>query len=929
MITLELHLRPTHETTHPPVAWYLSGSDPSHWLAEICRWKVPQKELKILLFPSPRADFTPDGALVILGTGHAPEEEPRGLAFGVLAGRLYVPSESTLHPPISSEEIQRLWPREIVLFHPALGLAAFDEADALRVSDLLELPAPIPEDWGRARAARSANPRILSISVEPLYDLEDLFGEESKEIGKIRPEELPPTPREEGSLPPFVLWKQAQQLGARGLAKLLSLAPATAMQRTWVNDLQDWVHQWGSGVSKEIEALRHKELNRLLELLNRDLEQGLRYALPLSQVGAHRGRAAPGTRLTPRNPLFSLGGLLGGVAADFWDVPDRMRVELGSQYRSAAIRESSLGRHRRAAYIYAQLLEDLTSAAAELKKGLHFREAALLYRDRLNQPLEAAQCFVEARMLVEAIAIYEKQKLYRRCAELYAQLGQTEQAIDSWQKEIGKLVSEENLLEAARILEQELGWTEQALSLLHHAWPGSAQAAACLKAELALLEKLGTGPRLEQRLAELQREETPRRMVALMARNLAPLATAHPDRAIRDKAADIGRVKIGRALPHADSTEARSLTAALAAIAPGDRLLSRDAGRYLVQRAKPPTPVRATRTATGKATTRVAHFSLPLNEGVRWTAAATCGDYFLAFGSSGDRHVLVRSTWDGTSQSLAWKFSELPHGRASVATSASNVFLAAQPGEYKDLVLLDLGGPHGKLPQKSFMPMDAFPRQVAAGWPAWLPKEYLAAAFDDRQLIWILRGEEDGVVLDCHDRGGRRVSHVAVPALDGLADRLSQEELPRARFLLAIEREEPVIAFGHQLFTFTPEMKPRSFEFETLITSLSCSPRVTDPRVAVVTEDQVTAVWLGGRSGLVQTVEAHLDHPMAAFAADSSLVIVTADSASVHDLLASGVRSGAPVAMPTPSVAVLPTACLNEFATLSPDGKIAVHQFPR
>ena len=133
-------------------------------------------------------------------------------------------------------------------------------------------------------------------------------------------------------------------------------------------------------------------------MLQNNPDEGLRYALPM-QGDAHRGIGAAGWELTTRDVDFQLSRLGGGQAADFWNLDEQWRKKLFNQYRQCAQREISLGRHRRAAYIFAELMGDHNSAAATLADGGHFREAAVLYKERLRQPRQAADCLRRGGLL--------------------------------------------------------------------------------------------------------------------------------------------------------------------------------------------------------------------------------------------------------------------------------------------------------------------------------------------------------------------------------------------------------------------------------------------------------------------------------------------------------------------------------------------------
>src|SRR5436190_21747239 len=165
-----------------------------------------------------------------------------------------------------------------------------------------------------------------------------------------------------------------------------------------------------------------------MDLLAKDPDRALKYALPVGGEG-HRGLAPPSNRLGERDTSFNLGRLGGGGPADFWDLPNEYRQRLVARYRELANRELRLGRYRRAAYIFAELLSDLEAAATALTAGRHWREAAILYRDRLNRPLDVAHCLEQGGLWAEAVALYESMQVYQKAGDLVRKLDQGELAL--------------------------------------------------------------------------------------------------------------------------------------------------------------------------------------------------------------------------------------------------------------------------------------------------------------------------------------------------------------------------------------------------------------------------------------------------------------------------------------------------------------------
>ena len=155
-------------------------------------------------------------------------------------------------------------------------------------------------------------------------------------------DELPPSPQEP---PPGVI--NAATRGGRTLAAgivrwFTQRMPSGAQSPTWVNHLEDWANRQLANISAGVDAARHKEISRLMHLLETDPDRGLRYSLPMGG-DAHRGLAPPGGRLGERNVDFSLGRLGGGGPADFWDLPANYHYQLVARYRELANRGNPLG----------------------------------------------------------------------------------------------------------------------------------------------------------------------------------------------------------------------------------------------------------------------------------------------------------------------------------------------------------------------------------------------------------------------------------------------------------------------------------------------------------------------------------------------------------------------------------------------------------
>jgi tetratricopeptide (TPR) repeat protein len=150
-----------------------------------------------------------------------------------------------------------------------------------------------------------------------------------------------------------------------------------------------------------------------------------------------------------------------------------------------------LGRHRRAAYIYAELLGDLVSAANVLKQGRYYREAAIIYEQHLKDLPAAARCLAEGGLLAEAIERYEKLGLWFEVVDLYEKMGNTAAARAVLRRMVDERIAQDDILGAAKLVEERLQAPEEALEMLLRAWPASKQATACVGAAFHAFARMG------------------------------------------------------------------------------------------------------------------------------------------------------------------------------------------------------------------------------------------------------------------------------------------------------------------------------------------------------------------------------------------------------------------------------------------------------
>ncbi|HWY78341.1 MAG TPA: hypothetical protein VN281_22185, partial [Verrucomicrobiae bacterium] len=152
MKSLTLHLKQAAGPVRAQSAWFIAGVDLAVWLDEICQMEIPHEKLRLFLLPRSSADRSVAGVLVVqhsdgttgrnsangperrapallvdnarvhavleLCAPYAGNRPSRAIPYGVMAGKLYLPVDAELWPPIESTELKLL--HELQVFHPGI-----------------------------------------------------------------------------------------------------------------------------------------------------------------------------------------------------------------------------------------------------------------------------------------------------------------------------------------------------------------------------------------------------------------------------------------------------------------------------------------------------------------------------------------------------------------------------------------------------------------------------------------------------------------------------------------------------------------------------------------------------------------------------------------------------------------------------------------
>lgn len=949
-------------------AWLVTGTTPQEWLAVIRQWGIPLECIILRPIGTNMALVTWDRP-AIKNDNHRGMTESRGamspsipmnsilplnhigpfpfpgsppIPYRLLQSRLFLPANAELFPAISDSELAELLPIEStadLVWHPTLGLVRCEAADRRRVVDLLQFPLKSETRWGRAIPGTAFRSRLISVEPRVSPTVVEMMQIAGREIGNSSLDELPPAPDEglrgtihEWTKPLRNAWKNltkrnlppptnpeqkklAEKPGASG-GMLLSALGGLLAPIAVVGDFL------GKLIPKPIadQAARMREIDRLMNLLKEDPDAGLKFALPMGGQAAPRGIAPATNQLVGRNVEFGLGNLLASRPVDPWDIPPMQQVQLTQMYRNLAEREIRLGRHRRAAYIYAELLGDIQSAAISLENGRHYREAAELYRERLKRPADAARCLERGGLLDEAAQQYVLLKMYEQAADLYRRLERPDEAehlIRLWASE---LKQQGNYLRASEILHQKLQDIDGALTMLDEGCSTDLSSAeACHREYFGLLGQHGRHEAAGQRVAAFRQQALAKSRAVVLARVLSSVATRYEDASVRASAFDVTQALVSRTLPVTSPAEAASLLGSLRTLVPEDRLLTRDCDRFVRMKEAELSKPRQKRKAAGLEL--VQEFELA-KKSVQWTTAVATGEALLVAGVNEDRDItLQRVPWthvDFQVISATWPMMRQPVRRIMLDVL-----------EFSRKIFIHPAGDSGLAPidWKIVRADPANTHQENVGSPTWANESTLAfARAAGRSVTWCVTVTGfRKIELIAYSPEGDRLSSITTPFEFG-ADTSDVHEFPVS---IAAKGWHTRIASGQ--FIFRPPLIDASpwgaienvTRLDEIINSLHWSPEGFDCLVALT------------QSGGVMITEPVQHHQLTPFAEEmvsplgtflpTGIFAIADDRTCRAFTFEKGItRQLGESPLPSPAIAVTRTSKLGEFAVLCKDGVVRI-----
>ena len=493
---MELSLISHHKNLYPVCGFFVEDSNLEAWLKAISLLGLNPSLVKLHILPSKSADEL-WGCLVITHQAEVLKDLRNYPSAHRIGGKLIIPEKTLVQPELTPYDFDKLFQNDTYVLHPDVGL--------YRLTDPLSLEAHL--DLGNIDILRSTRPEdfqmhsgeIISVSIEaiPKEELKhELESSKKRETFKDAPLTLNEKLRLQ-FYENFLITEDGKEgkvaLNTKGsvweeIGKRLGIYGPDTEDRI-IKDYRD------------LQKRNKKEVDKLMDLLNENPEEALRYAIPLDEKGSTRGEVKSRFKLQDRGIDLSIFGKftwdqgLGGTVG----LEDDTYQKLQSQYELTAQRLKDEGDFENAAYIYLKLLKRYSMAANTLREGKYFEKAAFVYLEYVKNEQLAAECYEEGMIYIKAIDLYEKMGKLEKVGDLYMKLGNRIAANSAYHALIDKKLKKNQYVQAAKVSEDKMQNLAYAKEILLSGWKNMMDPYNCLSKYLAYLTEA------KETWAEIQR----------------------------------------------------------------------------------------------------------------------------------------------------------------------------------------------------------------------------------------------------------------------------------------------------------------------------------------------------------------------------------------------------------------------------------------
>lgn len=480
---MHLNIKPYQGNTFPLSAILVRGAGLKDWITALQQLQLTPEQ--VTLFPIPGKQVNSLWAcLLVLEQIPAAITIEQHQYYQTVYGKLFIPENTSVHPFLSREEIEKRFSDYPLFFHPEVGFVPLETSINIQDHLLIDLPenSQVQQSVAGINSIQQFNRfEIHSSPVEDTLDkLEQAFFPEQKNIEDVY---KPLSVLEKIKL--FTLRKLLANIGktsgeprygavTRFLQKITG-GNKNPGEKNWFNKLE---RQYAT-----LEQRNRNELQKLMDLFAKNPEQALQFAVPLDQQGTSRGiEQYGGFEMWKRWINFSLGGQNAGryqnARASVLDSDSFMT--LSTQYHKTAEEMIAQKNYEKAAFIYLKLLKQPDQAGDALEKGNLYAEAASVYLKHSKNTAKAADCYDKGNMFSSALALYKELGDNERTGDMYSKMSKITEANTFYQLVADEHSRHNRYVKAAQVYRNKMNDTNSAQEQLLKGWRNDTDAFNCL-----------------------------------------------------------------------------------------------------------------------------------------------------------------------------------------------------------------------------------------------------------------------------------------------------------------------------------------------------------------------------------------------------------------------------------------------------------------
>ncbi len=465
---MQLKIKPHTQNQYPLNAILIKGTSAAEWLREIQRLDFSLERVRVYAVPGKTLNSV-WGCLLLDNKPITVENAGKNELCQMVIPNFFIPERTTYFPHINHTELALLFPKEIHLAHPEIGIARLGEP--LIFSELIAPPELRSRIVIQPETGVFIPKNIKSFQIHAageeivLQQMEGDFPEKEN-----MPNNTGLSMFERGKLAFYkALFSEGGYLKNDRHSNLRKRIEAAMAQGgappKWLQKMID-----------EYEALKQrnqKQVDKLMDLLEKNPAEALKYAIPLDEHGTSRGGNGSGalgwSNLWQNYNLFNNrpnGWRSSGGSADIGD----HYFKLQQQYRQTALKLIEQGDYKKAAFVYMKLLRDYHAAAETMRKGKYYEEAATIYLKYAKDKRKAAECYEEGKLTRKAIELYKALNEHEKVGDLYMSINERERAFKFYELQINEYLKRHQYRRASLIYRKKMNDMYAAQACLLGGW---------------------------------------------------------------------------------------------------------------------------------------------------------------------------------------------------------------------------------------------------------------------------------------------------------------------------------------------------------------------------------------------------------------------------------------------------------------------------